>query len=367
MVEEADRRGAGRVFIIASRTLNRTTDVVNGIADALGPRFAGVFGECREHAPRETVIAAAEAVRAAAPDLVVSAGGGTVIDTAKVVLLALAEDIRTVDGLDGWHVSVNPDGSRHTPAVARPPVRQIAVPTTLSGAEYSTMGGVSDTRRKVKHGFVGEQICPAAVILDPAATLPTPAWLWLSTGIRAVDHAVESLCSINPTPLVDACALHALALLGEALPRCRERPDDLDARQQAQHGAWLASQGILRVDYGASHGIGHSLGAVTGMSHGYTSCVLLPAVLRWNREEPANRERQIRVAAALGRDDGDAGSAVEQLVEALGLPTRLSDLDISRDDFDGIADGAMDNIWVRSNPRPVESRKDVLQILESAS
>lgn len=366
VVAEADRLGAQRVFIIASRTLNRTTDVVNSVGHALGRRLAGVFDGCQEHVPRETVIAAVEAVRAAGPDLIVSMGGGTVIDTAKVVLLALAEDVRTVEGLDGWHLSTNADGSRHVPEVACPPIRQIAVPTTLSGAEYSCLGGVSDTRRQIKHGFYSAWSCPVTVILDPAATLSTPDWLWLSTGIRAVDHAVESLCSVAPSPLVDACALRALSLLQSALPINKRTPADLAMRQQALQGAWLASQGILRVDYGASHGIGHSLGAVTGVSHGYTSCVLLPAVLRWNREQAENRERQRQVAVALGRADGDAALAVEALIATLALPTRLRDLDVGRECFAQVADGALDNLWVKTNPRAVKTRDDVVEILESA-
>ncbi len=364
--DEAARRGASRVFIVASRTLNRTTGVVRGIADALGEQCVGVFDECREHTPRETVIAAAEAVRAAEPDLIVSVGGGTVIDTVKVLLIVLAQGVHEEDELDNWHVRVNADGSRHVPQVGTPPVRQIAVPTTLSGAEFSNFGGCTDTLRRMKHGYTGREIGPATVLLDPAATVHTPEWLWLSTGIRAVDHAVESICSIAPAPLVDGCALHALTLLQQALPRSRSHPDDLDARMQAMHGAWLASQGILRVHYGASHGIGHSLGAAAGVSHGHTSCVLLPSVLRWNRELPENRARQQQVAQALGRDDGDAAQAVEDLIASLGLPTRLQDVGVQRDQFRQVAEGALENIWVRTNPRPVERAEDVLAILESA-
>lgn len=364
--EEAARRGARRVFIVASRTLNRTTSVVSSIADALGQQCVGIFDECKEHTPRETVIAAAEAVRAAEPDLIVSVGGGTVIDTVKVLLIALAEGVSDEDELDNWHVKVNADGTRHVPGVRSPPMRQIAVPTTLSGAEFSNFGGCTDTLRRVKHGYTGREIGPATVLLDPAATVHTPEWLWLSTGIRAVDHAIESICSIAPAPLVDGCALHALRLLQEALPRSRAHADDLDARMQAMHGAWLASQGILRVHYGASHGIGHSLGAAAGVSHGYTSCVLLPAVLRWNRELAANREPQEAVARAMGRDDGDAAAAVAELIESLELPTRLRDVGVTREQFRQVAQGAMDNIWVRTNPRPVEKVDDVLEILESA-
>jgi len=366
VLEEAKRRNAKRIFIIASKTLNRKTSVIAKIKDVLGPSLVGTFDECQEHAPRATIIAAATAVRAANPDLIVSIGGGTVIDTTKIVLVALAENVTTTAGLDDLHLSINPDGSRRTPTISAPPVRQIAIPTTLSGAEYSCLGGSSDPKRKIKDGFYGSEICPAAVIIDPAVTLATPEWLWLSTGIRAIDHAIESICSRGAVPLVDACALHALSLLNEALRAYRENSEDLKARQQALQGSWLASQGILRVDYGASHGIGHSLGAVTQLSHGYTSCVLLPAVLRWNRIDPENKARQKLIAERMGRNDGDAAQAVEDLISFLGLPTRLREVNVSKNDFAQVAEGAMGNIWVNTNPRPITSVDDVIGILERA-
>lgn len=363
---EVERLGAERVFIITGRTLNRATPVVDGIRQALGVKSVGVFDGCREHTPRQTVIEAAAAIRRAGPDLILSVGGGTVIDTAKVVLVALAENVVDVAGLDRCHITVDASGERRIPDLRAPPVRQIAVPTTLSGAEFSCLGGAVDERRHVKDGYHGAALCPATVIMDPAVTLPTPERLWLSTGIRALDHAVESLCSRAPAPLVDACALHALSLLSEALPRNRRAPEDLDARLRAQQGAWLASQGILRVDYGASHGIGHSLGAVTGLSHGYTSCVLLPAVLRWNRGQGENRARQKRVAASMGRTDGDAVSAVETLIKDLGLPVRLRELEVDPGCFESVAEGAMGNIWVNTNPRPIRTREDIVAILNAA-
>ena len=364
VVEEANRRAAKRLFIVTGRTLNRQTDVVTKIRDALGSRCVGTFDECREHTPRESVMAAADAARAARPDLIVSIGGGTVIDTVKVMLIALAHELTRPEQLGDFHLSVNPDGSRRTPVIKPLPFRQIAVSTTLSAAEFSNFGGCVDTVRKVKDGFMGREIGPATVILDAAATLPTPEWLWHSTGIRAVDHAVEGLCSIAPSPLIEAAALQALALLASAMPRVKANPNDLDARLQCLQGAWLAGMGILRVPYGASHGLGHSLGAVTGMSHGHTSCVMLPHVMRYNLD--ATRAQQARVAQVMGRADGDAAAAVAQLIDALGLSSRLSALNVNREQFAQIAEGAKDNLWVRTNPRPITSAAQLVELLEAA-
>jgi len=364
VVEEADRRGAKRIFIVTSKTLNRTTDAVERIRAALGARCVGTFDECQEHTPRPSVIACADAARAANPDLILTFGGGTAIDTVKVTLVAVAHGLTKPEQLSDYHLRLNPDGSRHVPVVKPPPFRQIVLSTTLSAAEFSNFGGSTDPARQIKDGYTGREIGAASVILDPAVTVHTPAWLWLSTGVRAIDHAVEGICSIQPSPLIEATSLHALRLFGEALPRSLQAPDDMDARLRCLQAAWLSGFGILRVPYGASHGIGHSLGAVTGMSHGYTSCIMLPHVMRWNIEQ--TRAQQVRIALALGRADGEAAQAVADLIAKLGLPTRLRDLGVREDQFDKIAAGAMENLWVRTNPRPVRSPDDILSLLRAA-
>ncbi|MDX1374268.1 MAG: iron-containing alcohol dehydrogenase, partial [Burkholderiales bacterium] len=107
---EAARRGAERIFIVASRTLHRQTDAIARIRAALGEHCVGVFDDCVEHTPRESVMAATEAARAARPDLVLTIGGGTAIDTVKVMLIALAHDVRDAAGLGDLHLRANADG-----------------------------------------------------------------------------------------------------------------------------------------------------------------------------------------------------------------------------------------------------------------
>src|SRR5690606_24814944 len=126
----------------------------------------------------------------------------------------------------------------------------------------------------------------------------TPPRLWFGTGMRAVDHAVESWCSQNVTPPIEATALHAFSILPRALRRCLETPDDLDNRLDCLIGSWLSVQGVATgVDLGASHGIGHVLGGTAGMAHGETSCVMLPHVLRYNAAVNAARQGTL---AAMG-------------------------------------------------------------------
>jgi alcohol dehydrogenase class IV len=294
-VEEAARLGAARVFIVAARSLARNTPVIRTIADALGARYVGTFDGCVQHSPRASVIEAARAARKAAPDVILTVGGGTAIDTVKVLQICLAHAVDAAEALDGLHASIGPDGKRYVPEIKPSPVRQVAVPTTLSGAEFSNLAGVTDERIRQKHSFIGPDVNPRAVILDPEVTAYTPEWLWLSTGVRAIDHAVEALCSVDAHPYCDGLALHALRLFADALPR----PGDLSARLACQQASWLAASSIARVNYGASHGIGHVLGALANVPHGHTSCVMLPHVMRYNERATAGKQRQI--AEALGR------------------------------------------------------------------
>lgn len=364
VLEQAELYKASRVFIVSSKTLSRKTAVIEDIRRTLGGRYVGLFDETIAHVPRETVIECANAVRNATPDLIVTVGGGTPIDTVKVTLLCLAERVADVDALGEYRVQVRPDGTRHVPAVGRPPVRQIVVPTTLSAAEFSNLAGCTDSKRKVKDLYTGREVGAMAVVLDPRVTVHTPEWLWLSTGIRAVDHAVETICSRGPQPFTDATCVHALAMLNRALRRCKAAPDDMDARLDCQLGAWLGSTGLGRVEWGASHGIGHQLGAVADVPHGHTSCVMLPSVLRYNK--PANGDRQMLVATALGHPGGEAADAVAALVAALGQPGTLRDVGVTREHYEAIASGAMQNMMVRSNPRPITDPIQIKDILDLA-
>ena len=361
---EATQRGAQRIFVVTSRSLNRKTDAVTQALARIQPQVVGLFDDCVEHTPRASVIALAQAVHAAHADLIVSIGGGTVIDTAKVALVALAEGLTSIEQLDDWHLRVAPDGSRVTPQPRQPPCRQIAVPTTLSGAEFSDLGGCTDTRFGTKQGYTGAFIGAAAVILDPRITLHTPARLWLSTGVRAVDHAVEALCSVNAQPLIDATSVRALHLLGRSLTRYASDPTDLDARLDGQLGAWLAATSIRRTEYGASHGLGHALGADAGVPHGITSCVLLPTVMRYNAE--VCTAQMAEIASALGDPQTPAADQVEALIARLGLPTRLSQLGIGHERLAIIAQKGMANPWVHSNPRQIADAAQLEALLEQA-
>jgi maleylacetate reductase len=361
LVEQVSRLGAKRAFLMVSGTLNRETEIIETIRHALGPRCVGTFDAMPPHTPRAAVIAASEQARAANADLIVTIGGGSITDGAKAVQLCLANDIRNADDIDRIR-----GGRGGSPQLSAPTVRQISVPTTIAGGEFSATAGVTNEKTKVKEGLRHPLLMPRAVILDPWLSRHTPEWLWLSTGIRAVDHCVEGICSREAHPYGDAQALKGLSMLAQALPRVKADANDLDARMDCQIGTWLSTGPLTSgVPMGASHGIGYVLGAEFGVPHGHTSCVMLPSVMRWNK--PANAARQAQVAAAMGHPNEDAGDVLDAFIRGLGMPRSLREVRVGPEHFDRIAQQAMATPWVPRNPRKIEGPAQVREILDMAA
>jgi maleylacetate reductase len=361
IVEQMDRLQANRAFLMVSGTLNRETTEIEKIRQALGPRCVATFDAMPAHTPRAAVIAATEQARAAGADLIVTIGGGSITDGAKAVQLCLANNVSSVEGID----RIRTRGGV-SPQLIPPTVRQISVPTTIAGGEFSSMAGVTNEAKKVKEGLSHPLVMPRAVILDPALSVHTPEWLFLSTGIRAVDHCVEGVCSRESHPYGDAQALKGLAMLAGGLPRVKADGSDLDARMDCQIGTWLSTGPLASgVPMGASHGIGYVLGAEFGVPHGYTSCVMLPSVMRWNKS--ANADRQALVSAAMGHPGEDAGDVLDQFIRGLGLPRSLKDVHVTPEHFDRIAAQAMRTPWVPRNPRQIAGPAEVREILLMAA
>jgi maleylacetate reductase len=358
---QMDRLATSRAFLMVSGTLRRETDEIEKIRQALGQRCAAIFDAMPQHTPREAVIAAAEQARAAAADIIITVGGGSITDAAKAVQLCLANDVDSVEGIDAVRAVRGV-----APSMKAPTVRQISIPTTIAGGEFSANAGVTNTKTHVKEMLRHELVIPRAVILDPAITVHTPEWLFLSTGIRAVDHCVEGICSREAHPYADAQALHGLAMLARGLPRVKADPADLEARMDCQLGTWLSTGPLTSsVPMGASHGIGYVLGAAYGVPHGHTSCVMLPAVMRWNKSE--NAARQALVSAAMGRPGEDAGDVLDDFIRGLGLPRSLREVRIGPENFDAIAERAMATPWVPRNPRRIDGPAQVREILQLAA
>jgi maleylacetate reductase len=322
LADELEVLGAQRVFVISTQSVAGNAELGGRLSELLGQRQVGRFDAIGQHAPAASVVAAVEAARQARPDLIVSFGGGSPIDAAKSVAFALATGLDMADP----RAAENARGLR--PASLLP---HLAIPTTLSVAELSANAGFSTEGEREKVGLRAEGLVPASVIYDAELSLHTPMELWLSTGIRAVDHAVETLLAPGSHPLQDALALEGLRRLRTGLLASRAHPADLEARTNSQLGAWFSFTLPGPASAGLSHTLSKRLGSRHGIPHGVSSCLLLPHVMRYLA--PSHAAALARIAEALGVDPGGppleraamaAGHAVAELIRELGLPQRLS-------------------------------------------
>jgi alcohol dehydrogenase class IV len=363
---EAEMLGAERVFLLVSKTLANETDEISRIEAALGARHAATWSGIAPHAPRTDVLAAANAARAAKADLMVTVGGGSITDSGKIVALLLKHDVSAIEAFEPLRTYVTEDGRVINPVTVGPDIRVICVPTTLSGGEFNALSGSTDEKTMHKQGYEHRNMAPVSVILDPALTRHTPEWLWFSTGVRSVDHAVETLASDKSNDFADGLADSALRLLVEGLGRVKRDPNDFEGRLKCQVGAWQSMISIIGgVPMGASHAIGHILGGTCDVPHGYTSCVMSPYVLAWNAEYDDSRQR--RISACLGDTSVSASQALDRFIRSLGMPRTLSEVGVGEDRFQQVAEYTMLDIWGRTNPRPVQSPSDILEILRMAA
>lgn len=298
--ELCDSLGMTRVVVVTGRTLRERTPIIAGIESLLGARLAGTYAGMREHVPASVAAELLDLLRARGADGVVSVGGGSPIDGAKAALHAYD------------------DGA--TP--------QLAIPTTLSAAEFTPMAGVTDDTTRLKSGVMDTRLTPRTVILDPELTVHTPSLLWLSTGIRALDHATETVYAPEDDRFATVLALEAIARLRRWLPRSHADPSDIDAREQLQVAAWWSVLGVAGVTVAPSHPLGRLLGPLGGVGHGVTSCVFLPAAIdHVVRNSPQSASP---LAAAYGVSNaGDVSAACKDLIASLGLPTTMREAGVS--------------------------------------
>ena len=200
--------------------------------------------------------------------------------------------------------------------------------TTLAGGEFNNQAGCTDLRVQIKHGYRHADLMPRTVVLDPAPSVHAPLRVWLSTGMRAVDHAVEGICSQFAHPGGDASFIHALKLLSRGLRAVKREPGNLEARLDCAMGVWLSMAGRQgRAQMGASHALGHVLGGSYEVPQGDASSIVLPHVLRFNRA--VNAAQQRRVAEAMGCPNEDAADVVAALARDIALSTGGQSYDLT--------------------------------------
>lgn len=366
---ECTRLGAERVLLLTTPSLHGST-IAAQVAASIGDRLVGELPSATQHVPLDAVTGTITAAAELRPDLLVSLGGGSVIDLGKAVAAALGAGITSAEGLVPHRILFQPpDAISQEPFIGEP-IRHIAIPTTLSAAEYDGIFGM--TRDSTKDLYADPRLSPTVAILDPDVTAMTPATLWTSTGIRALDHAVEIYLSTAPSPVTDAACLHATRLLVENLAQTIADPSDMAARARCQHAAWLSMIGVENVTLGLCHGIGHQLGARCGVPHGITSCVMLPTVL--GAMIDVQPERMADLAAIFGADRTDRPvrdvaaelpGLIRDMISGLGLPTRLADVGVEESQFDALAQDSIEDFVVAFAPIKVE-KPDVVRLLQAA-
>ena len=315
--EEMERRGLKRA-VVATTDVVAKLPILGQVTAALGEQCAAVFTGIVQHVPRGTVNQLQAEIERVNADSVVSLGGGSPIDSTKVAIYGLLEKREIV---------------------------HIAVPTTLSAAEYTHAGGVTDESTRVKSGVYDPRVLPRTVIADPAMTLATPDWLWVSTGIRALDHAIECAYAIRHQPISDALASKSIALFVEHLhPSIKTTGDEqLAHRGHCQFASWYSIYGAMNTRFGLSHLLGHQIGPRWDVPHGYTSCITLPNAMRFMAGIAAERFGPVAEGYKIAFDPSNPKPAAlqcadrtEEFIAQFDVPKRLRDAGVPHDEIGSI-------------------------------
>ena len=370
--EEVRKLGGKRVLVLSGKTVAEKTDSVRRVNDALGDMSVGVYSNLPQRAPLASAVEAANLAVAQGVDTLVGVGGSTISDASRMIAVLIAEGITTEAQLrqlgedQDMMLSPNLEG-KSLPL-------QVSIPTTLSAGEFNMGGGnVLDDQAGHKIRVRSPRLYSDLVMLDAVMTKGTPDWLWLSTGVKALDHCIERLYTTGNQPAIDAPILAAAEMIFTHLPKSRESDNDPEARLQCLVAAWMSMMGAPNFATGLSHAIGHIIGVHYSVGHGYTSCVTQPYVMEFNR--PVSAAKQALLARSAGLDTRAlsdeaaaeaAARAVDEFVLGLGMPHRLRELEIPEEDLPKIAELVLTDGGCRNNPVPITSAEQVMEILRAA-
>jgi alcohol dehydrogenase len=364
--------GADRALVVTGETVGRTDAVVGPVREGLGDRLAAVFAGTTPEKRLEQATAAADAFESRDADALVSLGGGSSLDVAKVASALVASG----QSYEGALAHLERAGTVPVPEAELPPV--VAVPTTLAGADISVVAGITAQREAdgaiVRGGVFDGRLMPEALVYDPDLFRTTPDGVLCASAMNGFDKGLETLYARNATPVTDGTAARGLRLLSRGLPAL----GDGDRDEETLHDAIA---GTVLVQYGASRGDGTTLSVIHAFGHGLTRGydvqqgaahgVIAPYALEHLFESVDGRRDLL--AEALGVD-GDGPEATAEAVvdavagvrDALGLPSRLRETDIPRTDLPDIAeavvgDGFMPNRPVGYDP-DAEAIRTVLEL-----
>jgi alcohol dehydrogenase class IV len=367
LANEMERRGLKRAVVVTGRSLGRSR-LLDRVTNALGPRCAAVFKGAQQHVPLKTVRELIDEIKRAEADCLVSFGGGSPIDTAKVAAASI------LTGRDPGAVRFDLGRSNSAIDNGRDLV-EIAIPTTLSAGEYTPAGGVTDETTRIKGGVIDARLQPRTIINDPTLTVETPNWLWVATGMRAFDHAVEGIYSMRHQLISDTLATKAISLLVEHLPASIKTSGDesLIHRGYCQMAAWFSIFGGLNTRFGISHALGHQIGPKWDVPHGVTSCITMPHVMRFmagiapERFAPIAEGLGIQFDRANPRASAlECADRVAAFIAQFDVPHTLKDAGVPRNEINQIVGTVLDEVeHSKVVDRPV-TREDIISLLEAA-
>lgn len=346
--DEARRFGRRALLVTGRRAMaeaGATDRCLSLLADA--GMDAALFDLVEPEPGVATVDSCRKTIREHRPDVVIGLGGGSALDVAKVAAGLAHEDEPTRAFHQGRKID-------------RRGLPNIAVPSTSgTGSEMTNNGVISDRERRFKASIRDESLIPAAALVDPQVPVSCPPFVTAASGVDALAQAIESYLSRFATPITEAISLRAAEELRAALPDVVARGRDLGLRTRAAWGSALAGLGLSNARLGVIHGIAHPVGVRFDVPHGLVCGVLLPAALEFNR--PAATEKYERLARILG---DDPAAYARRLLEACGLPARLTEYGLAPEAFEAIAEESLPSGSTKANPRPV-TKDDIIAMLRT--
>lgn len=337
------------------------TGLVEKVKTVIGSKLAGIFSDVPQDSGMEVVDAGTNYAHSVGADVVVSLGGGSVIDTAKGICILMKQGGNLAD-FEGFQM------------LTEPQIPHIVVPTTAGTGSEVTASAVIFDKLQGQKIIISENFnIPRVAILDPVLTEKLPPLLTASTGMDALTHAIESYVATTKNPISDALSLYAMKLISNYLPVAVKNGSDLHARGQMQIAALVAGWAFSNGYLGAVHAMAHSLGAIKRIPHGTANALLLPHVMRYNLEEIP--ELTADIATAMGaniqglsiEESGEAAiKKVEDLLIETELPRKLKTFNVSEKDIIQCSELAMSDGSIVCNPKMVMEPEELIAIYQSA-
>ncbi|MBI4201514.1 MAG: iron-containing alcohol dehydrogenase [Chloroflexi bacterium] len=372
VAREAERSGARRAFIVCSETVAQTTDLLEQVRAVLGGTYAGAFPRAKRESPVSLVETGVEAAKAAQPDVIVAIGGGSAVVTARAMTILLGEGV----GVEDIYTRHKPGQAPIVARLNKPKLPNILVLTTPTTAADRGGAAVWDEKPPHRKELYDPKTRPLAVVLDGGALLTAPLSLYLDTSITTFNGLVGAAQSTEPSPFALADVRQGLALCYENLPRLVERPEDPEVRIHLATAALLANR-ASQSTYGVP-GRGRNTNVDRQMRYHYrhlgqgaARAAVALGLLQYNRQ--VNAGVQARLAEALGvreqgMSDRQAAEAAEQalrdLFTRLGVPTRLRDMGVRREDFRALAEAEIAEPGFGEEERRIADVEELVGLLE---